>query len=710
MKKIFGFFRSIILFPLKIKGLPSALKGFFKDWVFSISTFSLILLCYLLAELSNRVQKFRFSPPPLKIVMAAISKALFNFLSLLNRDKEKTINRVNLIDLAMRNMSFKKSRAIITVGGMALGIGIIVFLVSIGYGIERLVTSRVARLDELKQTEVSPQPGSQVAITDQSLSSFTNLDTVEKALPMIAVVSKVNFNNSSADVAVFGVTSDYLEQSAVKPIQGKIFDSNEIANEIIENKDNIAGVSIDVAVKGQKISDIIYTLHPQRWVPVRKSPSANSQLLGYTRYVEPTIQAIEVYGGMYPTTSEAGKVAQDLDGNWLGKWIQDSYPIWKNIPCEEADPLCIDGEYVQLVNVTGNQESLTGFIAETYVDVVTFDSPINGKVLGISDNQEGIVLAITDETTSTDSQTVDTTADSLLVEAGSASDDEWVDIASESGVVQEQAVTKVDIPPQAKRQAVVNRAMLQVLGISEEDAINKTFQSSFVVVGDLLENQEEKIESNPTEYTIIGVVPDDKTPFFYVPFIDLRSLGVTKYSQVKVVSTSKESLQEVRQQVEAMGYSTRSVADTVEQIERLFATVRQVLAIIGMVALGVAALGMFNTLTVSLLERTREVGLMKAMGMKSHEVQELFLTESMIMGFFGGIAGISVGFVAGKLLGVIISTFAIFKGQGFLDVSFIPLSFVAVVFFLSLLVGIFTGVYPARRAKKISALNALRYE
>ena len=159
-----------------------------------------------------------------------------------------------------------------------------------------------------------------------------------------------------------------------------------------------------------------------------------------------------------------------------------------------------------------------------------------------------------------------------------------------------------------------------------------------------------------------------------------------------------------------MGYVTRSVADTVDQINSLFATARTVLMLLGMVALSVAALGMFNTLTVSLLERTREVGLMKAMGMKSWEVQELFLTESMLMGFLGGLLGIIVGFITGKLVGMALSFFAIFKGVGYIDISYVPLSFVIVIIFLSLLVGIVTGIYPAKRATKISALNALRYE
>ena len=155
---------------------------------------------------------------------------------------------------------------------------------------------------------------------------------------------------------------------------------------------------------------------------------------------------------------------------------------------------------------------------------------------------------------------------------------------------------------------------------------------------------------------------------------------------------------------------TTSVIDTVEQINNLFSTLRQVLALMGAVALMVASLGMFNTLTVSLLERTREIGLMKAMGMKSYEVQELFLTESMVMGFFGGFSGIIFGFLSGKFLGFVLSAIAVFKGVGYIDISYLPIPFVILILVLSLIVGLATGIYPAQRATKISALNALRYE
>ncbi len=96
--------------------------------------------------------------------------------------------------------------------------------------------------------------------------------------------------------------------------------------------------------------------------------------------------------------------------------------------------------------------------------------------------------------------------------------------------------------------------------------------------------------------------------------------------------------------------------------------------------------------------------------MKSTEVQDLFLTESMIMGFLGGLGGLLIGFVGGKLVSLGLTAFTLLKGAGTIDVTYIPPLFIVAITALSLIVGIATGIYPARRATKISALDALRYE
>lgn len=257
---------------------------------------------------------------------------------------------------------------------------------------------------------------------------------------------------------------------------------------------------------------------------------------------------------------------------------------------------------------------------------------------------------------------------------------------------------------------IVNRAALRVLGLAEDSSIGKKINVQLITTQGQVDETGTKNVSEQTSYKIVGVTPDDKTPVIYIPIVDLKSLGVTNYSQLKVGAPTEKALVDLRKKIESIGFNTASVADTINQINTLFGTIRFILGIFGSIALAVAALGLFNTLTVSLLERTREIGLMKAMGMRSYEIERVFLTESMIVGLFGGLIGLLVGFAIGKFIGLILTLVSLDKGLGFIDVAYIPTDFVFIVLILSLFVGVITGIYPARRAKKISALNALRYE
>lgn len=512
------------------------------------------------------------------------------------------VNRSYLIELAFRNMQAKKTRTIVTIGGMAIGIAFIVFLVSVGYGLQHMVTSRVARLEELQQAEVLPGLSDELALTDKTIANFNAIPQIKATLPLISVVGRISFQDSVSDLAVYGVTSEYLESSAIKPVQGRIFESSEIA----------------YSVRG----------------------SAQER-----------------------ETNLEGQSARNSDGS-------------------PGQPVLPDDGQAQTNGVVGNDEP---------------------EVLGVTTLAQTSPTAQADESALNVSQTNPAFSGGTLPVVNLATSSATLDTTNEQRKV-------VAIPKDALREAVVNRAVLAILGMNEQQAVGQKITLTFVAVGNLIEGEVERIESAPTEYTIVGVTPEEGTPVVYVPFIELKSLGITRISQIKIIVNDKSQLETVRASIEAMGYGTVSVVDTVSQINNLFSTFRLVLGVIGMVALSVATLGMFNTLTVSLLERTREVGLMKAMGMKSGEVRELFLTESMIMGFYGGLLGLLIGLGAGKLLSVILSSIAIARGLGFLDISVVPVSFVFAVMLLSLVVGILTGYYPAKRATKISALNALRYE
>ncbi len=651
-----------------------------KEWTIRITSFVVVLTAYLLTKTLIWLMNLKHFPKSITNKVQPFIERIYFKIIKVNTLKNTTINRVNLIELTLKNMRTRITRTIVTIGGMAVGIAAIVFLVSIGYGLQELVTSRVARLEEMKQTEVSAQPGSNIRINDDTLNKFKEMSEVDYSLPVIALVGKVTYKNSVTDMAVYGVTREYLKQSAIQPVKGDIFESDDLSYTKIfpMTQGEVAGAASLRVNYGEKIRDVQFEIYPEEWVPLREKPQEDSGLLGYTKRVEGQQNGEEVWGETYSGAS-VGKYMKDLNGRYYGKWVKAKVPIWK-IEDKKFDPVG---------NNYGGQMQVEGYLYERNISV-RGTNIIEASVLGIT----------TDVSQTTQSSS------SPVVEL----EDGWVYIEDEVDNPTTTQVVKIPLPSTAKRKAVVNRAVLSVLGIEEDQSIGTVFEVSFIIPNSLLENENEKFESEVAEYEIVGVIPSDDTPIFYVPFIDLHSLGVVNYSQVKVGVKKEDMLLEVRKKIEGNGYVTTSVADTVAQIDSLFGTVRRVLALAGVVALAVASLGMFNTLTVSLLEKTREIGLMKSMGMRSKEVEELFLSESMIMGFFGGFIGLVMGALAGKLLGLLLSIFSVIKGVGAISISSVPLSFTVLIIALSLLVGLFTGIYPARRATKISALNALRYE
>jgi len=598
------------------------------------------------------------------------------FVNSLDRSDTSGVSQLYLMEIAFKNMAAKKTRTIVTIGGMAIGISFIVFLVSIGYGLQEVVVARVARLDELKQAEVVPGLSADLALTDATINKFKEIKNVESVLPLIAVIGRVSYQNSNSDLAVYGATSDYLKYSALQPTKGTLFESNATTlevNKIKSNPDNEG-----TAKYGEKIKDISMNIESGTWLKVRENPSAKAVIVGYTKRVEGRTSGEEVWGETYVSDDKVGSSGKDSEGKTLGKWVKSEFLLWEKKSCSVADDSeCEAGQYIVLRDKDNSQVQKSGFVAE--IGMTTSNNDQSAKVLGVNTKDNAGTLPV-------------------------------VEMASESASTADQQVEKVAIDSKEKKEIVVNQSVLQLLSIDENEAIGKELSLSLVVVGELLEDPNVRIESAPLNYKIVGVIPDEGTPIIYVPFMDVRSLGVNKYSQLKVIAKDNNSLRDIRTTIESAGYGTVSVSDTVAQIDSLFSNFRLVLSILGLVALSVAALGMFNTLTVSLLERTREVGLMKAMGLKSDEVKSLFLTESMIMGLYGGILGLLLGIGLGKLLSLILSALSVVKGVGFVDVSYVPLSFVVFVIFLSILVGIATGYYPAKRATKISALNALRYE
>ena len=253
---------------------------------------------------------------------------------------------------------------------------------------------------------------------------------------------------------------------------------------------------------------------------------------------------------------------------------------------------------------------------------------------------------------------------------------------------------------------IVSTALVQSLG-SDENAILGQ-EIDFLISY----KQKDQTPSKVLKLTISGVVSDNSSSFAYIPIAQVQDiLGEdVVYSSLKVKTGSQESLAGVRAEIEGMGFTVTSVADTISQVNSVFGGVRIALGLLGGVALIVAAIGMFNTMTIALLERTRDIGIMKAVGVDNRDIYWMFLAEAIIISGTGGIVGAALGELTAILINLLVGSLAKMVGAESITLFYTPFWFVAVIVGFSLIVGISTGFYPSRRAAKINPLDALRYE
>jgi ABC-type lipoprotein export system ATPase subunit/ABC-type lipoprotein release transport system permease subunit len=256
-----------------------------------------------------------------------------------------------------------------------------------------------------------------------------------------------------------------------------------------------------------------------------------------------------------------------------------------------------------------------------------------------------------------------------------------------------------------ENQMLVNTEYLNLFGLNKDEIVGQSMEME--IVESLPVDSEEK---KTVQVTVSGVIEDDYPPVVYLKMQSIEEYTSENYSQVTIVVNSQSNLDTTRKQIESLGLETFSVMDTVNQVESMFKYVRYGLLFFGIAAFAISFLGMVNTLVVSLLERTREVGLMKIIGMKKKEIKSMFITESMFIGFLGGILGILFGFLEGYLVSLIIYALSMSKGVEFVLISSIPIYLIILIIVSTTLLGFLTGLYPANRAIKIAPLDALRYE
>jgi len=186
--------------------------------------------------------------------------------------------------------------------------------------------------------------------------------------------------------------------------------------------------------------------------------------------------------------------------------------------------------------------------------------------------------------------------------------------------------------------------------------------------------------------------------------------GKPVYASLTVRAKSPSLVEGIETTIKTMGFGTFSLLDATKNLRVFFAIFDMLLLIFGGLALAVATLGIINTLVMAILERRREIGILKALGAADRDVKQLFFVEASVMGLLGGVLGVGFGWLVGRA--VTIGTNLYLKRQGLpgTDVFFVSWWLVLLAIVLAVLVSLAAGVYPASRAAKLNPVEALRYE
>lgn len=232
-------------------------------------------------------------------------------------------------------------------------------------------------------------------------------------------------------------------------------------------------------------------------------------------------------------------------------------------------------------------------------------------------------------------------------------------------------------------------------------------------------------KSKKITFQVVGVTPMDSPNnyYAYAPMSvmqNIQKVTLTKeqrkeknrdlYNQVTIVTEDVTYTKEICQSLRDSGYNCYSIAESLEGVEDSMQIVQLVLGGIGSITLLVAAIGIINTMVMSIYERTREIAIMKVIGATFNDIRLMFLAEAGLIGLLGGIFGLifsyTLSFIVNKFAG---SYMGNYMGTGeAAAISVIPwwLALFAIVF--SILIGLLAGVYPANRAVKLSPIEAMR--
>ncbi|CFX83972.1 Permease FtsX-like [Syntrophomonas zehnderi OL-4] len=182
-----------------------------------------------------------------------------------------------------------------------------------------------------------------------------------------------------------------------------------------------------------------------------------------------------------------------------------------------------------------------------------------------------------------------------------------------------------------------------------------------------------------------------------------------QYDNIKIKVASMEEVRDIQKHIQTLGYQASSLSDMLESMKKTSRTMQAILGGIGAISLLVAAIGIANTMVMSIYERTREIGIIKVLGADMADIRRMFLLEAALIGLGGGILGIIFSYGVSWILNNIAGKYMANMAES-TQISIIEPQLALGALIFATLIGLVSGYAPAHRAMKLSALEAIRSE
>lgn len=266
-----------------------------------------------------------------------------------------------------------------------------------------------------------------------------------------------------------------------------------------------------------------------------------------------------------------------------------------------------------------------------------------------------------------------------------------------------------------RNEVVISPTVADLFGTTATELLGKELQLSFVPGSKTPESSDSFVtaatERIQDHFTVVGIIPQlESSNQLFIRYQDVPEFKPDTFQYIKVQVTGRDKIELVRSQIIEQGFLVSALSDMVEQANQIFTGIQIVLAVFGIFSLIVAAIGLINTMTISLLERINEIGIMRAIGASTWDIRKIFLLESTLIGLSGGVVGILFGYIGSGIFSFGLNILARALGGQSLSIFHTPLWFVLFVITFSGIVGLISGLVPARKAGNLNALEALRYK